>query len=65
MEEREKRLANRGLYEELSRYYSLGRNQKGWSRRQLLAVGKHECHKRISDIRLTHVFFSDGGPRRV
>ena len=44
MGEREKRCVDRGLYEELSKYYSLGKNQVEWSRRKLLAEGKHGSH---------------------
>ena len=44
MEEREKRWEDRRLYEQLSRYYSLGKTQVEWSRRKLLAEGKHGSH---------------------
>jgi hypothetical protein len=31
----------RGLYQELSRYYELGQRQTKWTRRPLLLNGKH------------------------
>ena len=61
-EERERRGVGRALYEELSLYYPPEPRQKEWSRRQLLAVGKHERYRHTHEIQLTRISFSYEGP---
>ena len=37
-----RRNVERGLYQDISRYYPLSQNQSAWARPSLLSLGKHE-----------------------
>ena len=59
-EEYERRVVERGLFEELSMYYQLGPGQREWTCPPLLSKGKRNISQRANGIPLTRISLSAG-----